>query len=220
MSDTIPIAFYVLSKSRLSSYFGADVGDFLASEAVQARAEVKSRDDRYRSVGETERKMEASSRNGMLISGFEGLVERSGLNRLGFLSNRTYTHEIVSSAFDMRETFYFTVIESDFDLLVEDLTGLIEWSRENDDAIPEELLYDYGTDRDGNEFDSILEVIDKVPSSLKPNREISSEEFVSLALAFSVIKTVRELVVYAKSMGYLMVVEHWGGISGQEKFLR
>ena len=217
MSDSIPIVFYVLPKSRLSSYFGTEVGDFLASEAKQARAEVASHDASWTSVGETgERNMKASSRNGMLISGFDGLIERSGLSRLGLLSNRTHTHEIVSSAFDIRETFYFTVIESDFDLLVEDLTRLIEWSRENGDAIPEELRYDYGTDRDGNEFDSILEVIDNVPSSLQPNREICSEEGVSLTLAFSVLKTFRELLTYAKSMGYLVIIEHWGGIESSE----
>jgi hypothetical protein len=139
------------------------------------------------------------------------LIDKAKLKNLDFISDKTHTHEIVSTAYGMREIFRFSVISKDFDKIAEDITKLIEWSRENIEQIPEELLWDYGHDRDGREFDTEIEAIDNVLPSLKPNDDICDPDSNSLALAFSVLKTIRELLLYAKKMGYWVIVEHWGG---------
>ena len=212
MSDSIPTIIHVLSENNLTSRFGNEIGSFLAVPGENKKLDVPSREAHWKAISDSERRLEASSRSGTLISALGELIKKAGLNRLDFLSSKTYTHKIVSTAYGMREVFHFSVINTDFDRIVENIASLIEWSRENADAIPEELLWDYGTDRDGRDFDSKLEAIDKVLPSLKPNDDVCDAESCSLALAFSVLKTLQELLTYAKSMGYWVIIEHWGGL--------
>lgn len=148
----------------------------------------------------------------MLISALAGLIGKAKLDGLDFIANGTPTHEIVSTAYDMREKFQFHVVRDGFDAAMENIAALITWSRAHTDEIPEELLWDYGADRDGKRYETAIQVIDDVGPSLDPNREICDEESNSLALAFSVLKTIGELLAHARDTDSWVIVQHWDGI--------
>ena len=211
MSDSIPIIVHVLPETNLVDRFGSEIGNLLGSNSQSNKSDVQDYESRWKAISENERKFEASSRGGMLIFALGKLIDKANLEGLDFISNKSHTHEIVSTAYGMREIFNFSVIDGDFDKTVEGIDALIRWSRENSEAMPEELLWDYGTDRDGKDFDTKIEAIDNVLPSLKPNDDICDADSISLALAFSVLKTIKELLIYAKEMSYWVIVEHWGG---------
>jgi hypothetical protein len=205
MSYSIPIIVHILPENNLTHRLGSEVGNFLKNNNQINK--IYTADNEFRRG----RRFEASSRGGMMIYGLGELIDKAKLKNLDFISDKTHTHEIVATAYGMREIFRFSVINKNFDKIAEDITKLIEWSRENIEQIPEELLWDYGHDRDGRDFDTEIEAIDNVLPSLKPNDDICDADSNSLALAFSVLKTIRELLLYAKEMGYWVIVEHWGG---------
>lgn len=212
MSDSIPIVIHVLPENNLTHRFGSEVGNFLKNNKQINKIETSENEFRWSSISEDERRFSASSRGGMMIYGLGELIDKAKLKNLDFISDKTHTHEIVATAYGMREIFRFSVINKDFDKITEDITSLIEWSRENIEEIPDDCYGgSYGHDRDGKDFDTEIEAIDNVLPSLKPNDDICDADSNSLALAFSVLKTIRELLLYAKEMGYWVIVEHWGG---------
>lgn len=211
MSDSIPIIIKVLPEAGLVDHFGSEIGNFLRSRNKNDKIEVQDHEARWKDMNENEREFEASSRGGMLIYGLGKLAEKASIKTIDSISDKTHTHKIVSTAYNMREVFRFSVINKDFDEIAGDITTLIKWARENAEEIPEELLWDYGRDRDGKEFDTKIEAIDNVLPSLKPNDDVCDAESNSLALAFSALKTIRDLLIYAKEMDYWVIVEHWGG---------
>lgn len=211
MSDSIPIVVHVLPEKNLTHRLGSEIGDFLKNNNQINKIYTADNEFRRGTISKDERRFEASSRNGMMIYALGELIDKANLKNLDFISDKTHTHEIVSTAYDLQEIFRFSVINKDFDKITEDITNLIKWSRENTEEIPEELLWSYGHDRDGREFDTEIEAIDNVLPSLKPNDDICDADSNSLALAFSVLKTIRELLMYAKEMDYWVIVEHWGG---------
>ncbi|MBN2854751.1 MAG: hypothetical protein B7Z35_03065 [Hydrogenophilales bacterium 12-61-10] len=211
MSDSIPIIFHVVQKAHLVDHFGDEIGGLLAAARPPIRADVRSYDARWKSIAEGERKLEASSRGGMIIFALGKLIEKAGMKQLGFLANQSCTHEIVVSADWGQEIFRFTVMTQPLDSIANAIRAFLSWCRDNPTLTSEEFWGNFGNDIDGREFESVADVLDNVRPSLDPNEEICDSDSWNAALAFSVLKTIIELLDYASAENYWVVCEHWGG---------
>ncbi|MDD5037360.1 MAG: hypothetical protein PHE55_21755 [Methylococcaceae bacterium] len=211
MSDSIPITVYVVPQGNLVNRFGSEIGSLLASDQSPIRANVGAYDGRWKPIGEGEKMLVAFSRGGMIIYALGKLMDKSGMKHLAFLANQTCTHEIVANEDWGKEVFRFTVITQHIDEVANSIRAFIIWCRDNPGATSEEFWGEYGNDHDGREFESVTDVLDNVRPSLDPNRDVCDNESWNAALAFSVLKTIIELLDYARAHNYWVIFEHWGG---------
>lgn len=212
MSDSTSIIIHVLPKDHLVDRFGNEIGNLLAASESSIRVDVRSYDTRYKPIAEGERKLNASSRGGMVIFVLGKLFEKAGMEHLGFLANQTCTHQIVVNEDWGKEFFRFTVMTQHLDSLANDIRTFFTWCRDNPETTSEEFWGEYGSDIDGREFESVADVLDNVRPSLDPNEDICDSDSWNAALAFSVLKTIVELLDYAATENYWVVCEHWGGL--------
>jgi hypothetical protein len=211
MSDSIPIIVHVLPKDNLVRCFGDEIGPLLATEGSTIRADVRSYDTRWKPVSEGQQRLEAASRGGMIIFALGKLIEKAGMKDLGFLANQSCTHEIAVNADWGKEIFRFTVLSQHLDIIATSIRMFLIWCRENPEVTSEEFWGNYGYHLDGRDFENVADVLDNVRPSLVPNSDICESDSWDAALAFSVLKTIIELLDYASAENYLVVFEHWGG---------
>lgn len=211
MSDSIPITIHLIPKGNLVNRFGSEIGNLLASNQSPIRADVRAYDGRWKSIGDGEKKLEAFSRGGMIIYALGKLIDQAGMKHLGFIANQTCTHEMVVNADWGKEAFRFTVMNQGLDEVASDLRAFIDWCRDNPGATSEEFRGEFGNDHSGREFESVADLLDNVRPSLDPNRDICESDSWNAALAFSVIKTILELLDYAQAESCWIICEHWGG---------
>lgn len=211
MSDSIPIIIHVLPNDHLVNRFGAEIGSLLAVTGSSARANVQSYDARWNPIPEGERRLETSSRGGMIIFALGKLIEKTGMSNLGFLGNKTCTHEIAVNQDWGKEIFRFTVMPEHLDSLANDIRAFLDWCRGNPEITSEEFWGEYGNDLEGREFESVANVVDNVRPSLNQNQDICDSDSWNAALAFSTLKTIVELLEYACAENCWVICEHWGG---------
>jgi hypothetical protein len=212
MSDSIPIIIHVVSKANLVNRFGDELGILLADDRFPIKAEISDYESRWKHVGEGERKLEASSRGGSIIYALGKLIDQSGMKNLGFLGNATCTHEIVVKADWGNELFRYTVMTQHLDRIANDIGTFIGWCRDNPAAVSDKFGGEYGHDHDGRQFESVADVLDNVRPSLDPNSDVCESDSWDAALAFSVLKTIAQLLDYARANNCWVICEHWGGI--------
>ena len=211
MSDSIPIIIRVIPKGDLVNVFGNEIGGLLAGTDFPIKADVRADDCRGKSIGEAVKVLVASSRGRMIVFALGKLIDKAGMNRLGFLADQTCTHEIVVNADWGKEVRRFTVMTQHLEHIADDIRAFIDWCRENPETTSEEFWGNYGYNLDGRDFESVADVIDNIRPSLDPNEDICDGDSWDAALAFSVLKTIIELLDYARVENYWVICEHWGG---------
>ena len=214
MSDSIPVIFHVVAKEDLVTRFGDEIGKVLAiSDKSPVTANVSSYETRYKSIQDQGKKLEAFSRGAMIVFAFKKLIEKSGMNQISFLADQSYTHEVVVNAEWGKEIVRFTVLSQHLDLITNNIISFINWCREHSDIVSKEFWGEYGKDISGREFYSIIDILDNITPSFKPNRDFCESDSWNAAIAFSVLKTFIDLCKHAHTMGYVVVCEHWGGFT-------
>lgn len=131
----------------------------------------------------------------------EKLIRASSVDHLGFLSAEDYTHEYVEIDNKVLHRYMLIHGNDQFDSVIASLRRLVEWCNQNSEAASD--ITDYVT------ADELLQSISDSFFTLHPNSEAPGDEGQGPDFLFCTLRTVEELLKFAKSKDVIVVYDNY-----------
>ncbi len=207
MSDSSGFSLSVLDPRDLANFYGCDVAALMAGRPVAI-------DAKYLHQYEKRRKTMIGITRGDWFKEIMGsLLDVSGIGGLRFLSAQSHTcsyleveqHEFNGRISETKMLHEYTVINSETSNVLNAHSKLVTWCHANQDKTTK-VLFDWG-------IEDIAASMENAFFTLHPNSEIvTDDEGRSTDFFFCVLRTVGELLRYAKHQGSWVVYDNMQAI--------
>jgi hypothetical protein len=201
MSDNYLSYIHVVFESRLSDCFGEEISELLSGRKIPRHLakSITAKGDLCELAHHEFRcgykRLDISTRNGYLHKIVDAILKRSGIESLRFLTWDIYTHQY---DVDGEPGTYFTVLNPYYDELLSSINKMHQWCLENSEYLVNNL------DRYGYAPEDVAKLLDLAFASLQPNEDCW-EDGDNLHFMFCVLKTIEDLLRYAKFMNNYML---------------